>query len=252
MRKGALLSLVVLAAFLGLDQPRPPATPKRPVTDVYNGAAVRDDYRWLEKWLDPQVQKWSEAQNNYACYVLDGLPGREAIERRGPGAREVSLDGKLVAVSLSEGGSESGTVRVFDAATGKPLPDVIPRVNGGTAGGSLAWNGDATGFFYTRYPRAGERPPEDMDFYQQIWFHRLGARPEDDAYSLGKDFPRIAETTLRSSDDGRAILASVKNGDGGEVAQFLLEPAGTWTRGFTFADKAVDGRFGPDRSLRSE
>ena len=312
MRKGALLSFVVLAAFLGLDPPRPPATPRRPVTDVYNGASVRDDYRWLEKWPDPQVQKWSEAQNNYARYVLDGLPGREAIERRvreleaspspeyfgltrrggalfavkdepprqhpflvalksadeprservlvDPNALDPkgttsmdwfvpSLDGKLVAVSLSEGGSESGTVRVFDAATGKPLPDVIPRVNGGTAGGSLAWNGDATGFFYTRYPRAGERPPEDMDFYQQIWFHRLGARMEDDVYSLGKDFPRIAETTLRSSDDGRAILASVKNGDGGEVAQFLLEPAGTWTRVSTFADKAVDGRFGPDRSL---
>src|ERR1700693_1075511 len=312
MRKGALLSFVVLSAFLALDPPRPPATPRRPVTDVYNGASVRDDYRWLEKWPDPQVQKWSEAQNNYARYVLDGLPGREAIERRvreleaspspqdfgltrrggalfavkdepprqhpflvalksadeprservlvDPNALDPkgttsmdwfvpSLDGKLVAVSLSEGGSESGTVRVFDAATGKPLPDVIPRVNGGTAGGSLAWNGDATGFFYTRYPRAGERPPEDMDFYQQIWFHRLGARMEDDVYSLGKDFPRIAETTLRSSDDGRAILASVKNGDGGEVAQFLLEPAGAWARVPTFADKAVDGRFGPDRSL---
>ena len=47
----------------------------------------------------------------------------------------VMRDGKLVAVSLSQGGTEEGTVHVFDVATRKQLPDVIPRVNGGTAGG---------------------------------------------------------------------------------------------------------------------
>jgi prolyl oligopeptidase len=57
-----------------------------------------------------------------------------------------SLDGRLVAASLSKGGSESGDVHVYDAATGKALSDVIPRVNGGTAGGSLAWNADGSGF----------------------------------------------------------------------------------------------------------
>jgi prolyl oligopeptidase len=46
-----------------------------------------------------------------------------------------SLDGRLVAVSLSEGGSEAGAVHVYEVASGRKLPDVIPRVNGGTAGG---------------------------------------------------------------------------------------------------------------------
>ena len=53
--------------------------------------------------------------------------------------------------------------------------DAIPRVNGATAGGSVAWNADSSGFWYTRYPRAGERPEADLDFYQQVYFHRLGA-----------------------------------------------------------------------------
>jgi prolyl oligopeptidase len=61
-----------------------------------------------------------------------------------------SLDGKLVAVCLAEGGSEAGTVHVYDVATGQPLPDVVPRVNFPTAGGSLAWNANASGFYYTR------------------------------------------------------------------------------------------------------
>src|SRR5919206_1058679 len=39
-----------------------------------------------------------------------------------------SLDGRFVAVSLSENGSEDGSVHVYETATGKPLADVIPRV----------------------------------------------------------------------------------------------------------------------------
>ena len=68
-----------------------------------------------------------------------------------------SLDGRLTAVSLSEGGSEAGDLHVYDTASGRKLPDVIPRVNGGTAGGDVAWNADGSGFFYTRYPRGEER-----------------------------------------------------------------------------------------------
>src|SRR5581483_6670201 len=84
-----------------------------------------------------------------------------------------SLDGKFVAVSMSKGGSEDGAVSIFEVATGKALSDVIPRVNYPTGGGSLAWNGDASGFYYTRYPHAGERAEADLNFYQQVWFHRL-------------------------------------------------------------------------------
>src|ERR1700722_10113577 len=69
-----------------------------------------------------------------------------------------SADGKLLAVSLSHGGTESGDVHIFDVQTGKQTDEVIPRVNSGTAGGDLAWTADSSGFFYTRHPHAGERP----------------------------------------------------------------------------------------------
>src|SRR5208282_5280725 len=104
-----------------------------------------------------------------------------------------SLDGRLVAVSLSEGGTEDGTVHVYEVATGKKRADVIARVNGGTAGGSVCWNADASGFYYTRYPRGNERPKEDLDFFQQVYFHKLGTDTALDTYEIGKDFPRIAE-----------------------------------------------------------
>jgi prolyl oligopeptidase len=137
-----------------------------------------------------------------------------------------SLDGKRVAVSLSEGGSEDGTVHVYEVETGKELGDVIPRVNGGTAGGSVAWNADASGFWYTRYPRGNERLKEDLNFYQQVYFHKFGTPTAEDAYALGKGFPRIAEIQLRTSPDGKHVLALVANGDGGEFAHYLLGPTG--------------------------
>ena len=74
-----------------------------------------------------------------------------------------SLDGKYVAVSLSKGGSEDGTLHFYETATGKALPDTIAHVQYPTAGGSGAWNADGTGVYYTRFPRKGERPDADLN-----------------------------------------------------------------------------------------
>ncbi len=155
-----------------------------------------------------------------------------------------SPDGKLVAVSLSKGGTETGDVHVYDTATAKEMYEVVPRVNGGTAGGSLAWLPDGKGFFYTRYPRGKERPPEDIDFYQQVFFHALGTTTDDDRYEMGKDLPRIAEIKVEMDDPSGRLLVTVQNGDGGEFAFFLRDPDGKWRQFSTFEDKLVQAAFG--------
>src|SRR5215470_4437669 len=48
-----------------------------------------------------------------------------------------SLDGKYVAISLSKGGSEDGTLHFYEIPTGKALPDTIAHVQYPTAGGSV-------------------------------------------------------------------------------------------------------------------
>jgi prolyl oligopeptidase len=160
-----------------------------------------------------------------------------------------SLDSHYVAVSMSQGGTEDGTVHVYDVRSGAPLQDVIPRVNEGTAGGSVAWNADTSGFYYTRYPSAGERPATDLDFYQQIYFHKLGTPVSQDTYVLGKDFPRIAEIMLHTSRDGHYVLAAVANGDGGQFEHFLLSPSGEWTQLTQFSDQITNAVFGQDQAL---
>jgi prolyl oligopeptidase len=162
---------------------------------------------------------------------------------------EASLDGREVAVSLSKGGSEDGTLHFYDAVNGKELGDTIAHVQYPTAGGSAAWNGEGTGVYYTRFPRKGERPDADLNFYQQIYFHKLGTPDSQDTYSLGKDFPRIAEIKLESSHDGEFVLATVANGDGGDFAHYLLSPDGAWKQVTKFSDQVKLARLGRDRAL---
>jgi prolyl oligopeptidase len=312
-RASLLFTLLLPLGALAAKVPPPPPTPKRPVTDTYGSVQVQDSFQWLEAAGDPEVKRWSAAQNARTRSVLDRLPGRAAIRKRvtqllgwqSPGyylleARGGQLfamksqpprqqpllvvlasadavkgervlldpvtldpsghtaidwfvpspDGKRVAVSLSKGGTESGDVHVYEVASGQPVADeVVPRVNGGTAGGSLAWTGDGKGFFYTRYPRGTERPEADRDFFQQVYFHALGTPTEQDTYALGQDFPRIAMTKLHTSEDGRYVSALVANGDGGQFALHLRGPDGKWQQVSRFEDQLVEAEFGLDGAL---
>lgn len=157
-----------------------------------------------------------------------------------------SLDGKRVAVSLSQGGSEDGTLAIFETETGKRLSDSIPRVNNATAGGSVAWNADGNGLWYTRYPRKGERADADLDFYQQVWFHRVGA---GDEYVLGKELPRIAEISLIEPDDGKYVVAKVANGDGGQYLHYLITPEQKVAQITRISDQVSLEAFGADDGL---
>jgi len=82
-----------------------------------------------------------------------------------------SRDGKLVAYSLADGGSDWRTWKVRDVETGKDLKDEIKWVKFS----EIAWLPDASGFFYGRY--AEPLPGEELsgtNYYQKVYFHRLG------------------------------------------------------------------------------
>ncbi len=160
-----------------------------------------------------------------------------------------SRDGRLVAVSLSRGGSEEGTLHIYEVESGRELSDFVPRVNYATASGSVAWNVDGSGLYYTRYPRGDERPAQDMDFYQQVFFHRLGQPTREDSYVIGKEFPRIAEIKLSTTPDGKYLLATVANGDGGEFEHYLMDQSNRWTQVTQFADKVTGAVLGRDAYL---
>ncbi|HMO87303.1 MAG TPA: prolyl oligopeptidase family serine peptidase, partial [Lacipirellulaceae bacterium] len=99
------------------------------------------------------------------------------------------------------------------------------------------------------HPREGERPAEDMNFYQQVYFHQLGTPTADDRYELGRDSPRIAETELKVDVRTGRVLATIQNGDGGEFAHHLREPDGRWRQFSRFEDRVIQAEFGPGDEL---
>jgi len=155
-----------------------------------------------------------------------------------------SPDGTLVAVSLSSHGTENGTLHVFDVETGELVDVQIPRIT--MMGGSLAWRGDAGGFWYTRYPDPGERPEEDLLFYQEVWVHELGGGSRRELAGVFAD-DRVAENVLSSSPDGRWVLDRVQKGDGGEWELFARrQDGGEWWLLASIPDRVINAAFGRD------
>ncbi len=117
---------------------------------------------------------------------------------------------------------------------------------------AATWPGTATApGSSTRATRArASGPPQDLDFYQQVFFHRLGTPTESDVYALGKEFPRIAETTLDGL-GGRALRARLRQERrrrrGVPVPADPGRPVDA--RSPRDADRVVEGRFGSDGSL---
>ena len=222
-------------------------------TTIYYGIHYIEGKLFALKWQPPRQQPFLVSLSSPYDVASEKIifdpneydpSGNTAIDFYKP-----SLDGRLVAISLSEGGSEDGSLHLFEVDSGEQLPDLIARVNYPTAGGSVAWNADGSGFYYTRYPRPGERPAEDMYFYQQVYFHQIGEPIENDTYVIGEEFPRIAEIELYTTKDARYLLALVRNGDGGEIAHYVRNPDGDWKQVTEFKDEAQEAALGPDGYL---
>jgi prolyl oligopeptidase len=166
----------------------------------------------------------------------------EAIDPSGETAIDFfvpSPDGKLVAVSLSEHGTEDGSLYVYDAGSGKVADEPIPHVN--LMGGSLAWRHDGAGFWYTRCA-------DPAGFRQQVWFRELGDAPDHVDLAGGFADERIAENYLSASPDGRWVMDRVQKGDGGQWQVFLRSQGagGSWWQVAGIADQCVHAVLGPD------
>ncbi len=157
-----------------------------------------------------------------------------------------SPDGSLVAVSQSTLGTQEGTVHVYQATSGELTGAPVTL---GTAFGSLAWAGDSSGFWYTRYRSPGGRADGDLGFYQEVWYHPLGDSLENDRRELAGVFAdnRIAENFLDASPDGHWVMDRVQKGDGGQWQVFVRAQAGgDWWLVADVSDKVSYAAFGPD------
>lgn len=115
-----------------------------------------------------------------------------------------SPDGRYVAFGISANGDERSVLHVVDVERRELRPDRIEHAKWS----SLSWLHDASGFYYTRYPREGEAGfavDEPDTYFPRVLFHRLGSDPAADPLVFGSevktDFPYAAV-----SDDDRWLV----------------------------------------------
>jgi prolyl oligopeptidase len=115
---------------------------------------------------------------------------------------EPSPDGRLLAYSLSDAGSDWKSWHVRDSATGVDRPDLITQ----TKFTRVSWATDGSGFYYSSYPQGDDqRQPA-------IHFHRLGdAQAADSLVYAVTDHPtRTPEG--RVTLDGRYLVIVLEEG----------------------------------------
>ncbi len=65
----------------GSGVPKPPQTPRRPVSDTVHGHEIQDAYRWLEDAESQETLEWVKAQNQRTEDVFSKVPQQELFAR---------------------------------------------------------------------------------------------------------------------------------------------------------------------------
>jgi prolyl oligopeptidase len=87
----------------------------------------------------------------------------------------VSPDGKYLAYSISDGGSDWRTWKVLEIDTEKTTDDLIEWSKFSYA----TWESDSSGFYYQKYNKP-EEALSDINRSPQLFFHKLGDKQEND------------------------------------------------------------------------
>ncbi|GDY09939.1 prolyl endopeptidase [Planctomycetia bacterium] len=137
-----------------------------------------------------------------------------------------SDDGKFLAYSVAEAGSDWNIWRVMETESGKLLGDELRWVKFS----GVSWTKDSRGFFYSRYDEPKEGAAfQSLNKNQKVFYHRVGSSQADDVLVYKRpDQPDWGfQTTV--TEDGRYLIITTWKGtdDKYRVAyKDLLEPYG--------------------------
>ena len=111
---------------------------------------------------------------------------------------DVSMDGKLMAYGIREGGQDELQVKVLQVDTREPLRDILPKRRYLT----VSFMPDKSGVFYTV---SGDDKP-------RVFEHKFGDDPRNDRAIFGEGFGEQHLLVAAVSDDGRYLVIEVLHG----------------------------------------
>ena len=178
----------------------------------------------------------SGLQNQSQLFVRQGLNGtpRLLLDPNGwakDGATaladwEPSDNGKLLAYSIQDGGSDWRTIRLLDVATGKVLTDEIKwaKFTG------ISWIGNS-GVLYSRFPQPEKgKEFQSLNTNQAVYFHKIGTPQSADqlVYST-PDRPKLGHGAEVTHDGRWMVITSSQGTDSRYEVHVKRLRGGKWS-----------------------
>ncbi|MEA2002544.1 MAG: prolyl oligopeptidase family serine peptidase [Actinomycetota bacterium] len=181
--------------------------------------------RLEELWDFPRQSAPIRRGDWYFFSHNDGLQPQPVLQRRpiGGGEPTVVLDantmsedgtvavmtqsftknGRLLAYTRAEAGSDWQIAHVLDTATGEHRTDELHRIKFTP----LAWAPDGDSFYYSSYPEPDEFPEAPPSTHQRVYLHRLGEDQSADALVYARpDMPDLGFEPIITDDDELLLL----------------------------------------------
>ncbi len=134
----------------------------------------------------------------YPSVVLDGNALPENVQII---TRWISSDGRYVAYTVSESGSEWVTLRIKNLETGRHCKEQLK----GLSWVQLYWKDDSSGFYYSAILKS------DKQAMQKVFFHKLNSgQIKDQIVYQGKDPDAVF--SIETPFDGKYLLISSRRG----------------------------------------
>jgi len=156
-------------------------------------------------------------QNQSVLYVAESLDGEPRVlldpNELSPdgtialGEVVPSPDGRIIAYSLSDGGTDWRTWHFRDVNTGKDLPEVLRFIKFA----DVAWTADSKSVYYARYPTLPDGTG-DGSKQREVYRHVLGTPVASDTLIFKVDDHPTANPYPLVSDDGRYLVIFLYDG----------------------------------------
>lgn len=156
-------------------------------------------------------------QNQSVLYVADSLQSEPRVvldpnelsedATIALGEFEPSPDGRLVAYSLSDGGTDWRTWHFRDVQTGKDLPDVLRFMKFA----DVAWTADSKSVYYSRYPTLPDGTGDGTK-QRKVYRHVIGSDTAQDPLIFEVTDHPTRNPYTQVSDDGRYLILFLYDG----------------------------------------
>jgi prolyl oligopeptidase len=171
----------------------------------------------------------SGLQDQPVLYVQEGPHGERRVlidpnTMRADGpvaltALALNDTGTRAAYALSTSGSDRQEISVRNVDDGLDLPDRLLWVKFA----SITWVKDGSGFYYTRFPEPGTVAPGDENYFNKVYYHRLGDRQDADRLIFEKPTERETVFGVEVSDDDRWTVITAFQGSSDRSEVYVID-----------------------------